>query len=173
LKQNTDAMNDSWASKGSKGAASKRTLFKREMSMSTSSMVWGDSKNFVELPSAKEAHRHQRLIDWNVDLLARLLKQILARRQRMDSQSRRILRNSSVEYQKPMSINPIDEVVEAIVMPRLDVKSIKAFADPESIDLSSSIISQLKSYVTTIACMYHDDNYFHNFEHASHVTMSA
>ena len=32
---------------------------------------------------------------------------------------------------------------------------------------------QLKDYVSAIAATYREDNPFHNFEHASHVTMSV
>lgn len=119
-------------------------------------MVWGDSKSFVELPSPLEAHKHQRLIDWNVELLGRLLKQIIARRQRSKDQSRRHLEPPMPKYQKKIG-NPIDEVAEAIMMPQFDIKSVKKTPDPDTIDLGSSVMTQLKSFVTTIACLYHDE----------------
>jgi class 3 adenylate cyclase len=45
-----------------------------------------------------------------------------------------------------------------------------AESSPNSIE--AKVVSQLQSYVTGIAAMYRD-NPFHNFEHASHVTMSV
>jgi hypothetical protein len=41
-----------------------------------------------------------------------------------------------------------------------------------SIELADEVTSQLHNYVSTIASLYRD-NPFHNFEHASHVTMSV
>jgi class 3 adenylate cyclase len=58
--------------------------------------------------------------------------------------------------------------LKAVIKQRNSVQSGKSFSntiDPEA-------VSQLKSYVTGIAAMYRD-NPFHNFEHASHVTMSV
>ena len=43
---------------------------------------------------------------------------------------------------------------------------------PETIQLPPEVTKQLREYVTMIACMYRD-NFFHNFEHASHVLMSS
>lgn len=42
----------------------------------------------------------------------------------------------------------------------------------ENIKLPPNVQRQLREYVTMIACMYRD-NFFHNFEHASHVLMSS
>jgi class 3 adenylate cyclase len=56
--------------------------------------------------------------------------------------------------------------LKAVIKQRNSVqKSFSNTIDPE-------VASQLKSYVTGIATMYRD-NPFHNFEHASHVTMSV
>ena len=136
--------------------ASKIKMLSRDVGISTRSLVWGDSKSFVELPTAMEAHRHQRLIDWNVELLGRLLKQIVARRQQSKDVSRRQLHTELPQYQKKLS-NPIDEVTETIALPQFDVKYVKKNIDPDSIDLGSSVMTQLKSFVTTIACLYHDE----------------
>jgi class 3 adenylate cyclase len=58
--------------------------------------------------------------------------------------------------------------LEAVIKQRNSVQSVESpsnLIDPEA-------VSQLKCYVTGIATMYRD-NPFHNFEHASHVTMSV
>jgi hypothetical protein len=67
---------------------------------------------------------------------------------------------------------PLEDVSEIITMPAFSEKVAKDEADPESIDLGDTIQAQLLEYVNTIASMYRD-NPFHNFEHASHVVMSA
>lgn len=67
---------------------------------------------------------------------------------------------------------PRDEYSRSIVLPRFDKEVAKSGIDPEDIELSDDVMDQLSDYVTTIALSYHE-NPFHNFEHASHVTMSA
>lgn len=66
----------------------------------------------------------------------------------------------------------VDEVAEIITLPKFTAKSIKALDKAHSVVLDEEVISQMKDYITTIASMYRK-NPFHNFEHASHVTMSA
>jgi hypothetical protein len=44
--------------------------------------------------------------------------------------------------------------------------------DPKTIQLDTVVLEQLESFVTAVANMYRQ-NPFHNFEHASHVTMSV
>jgi class 3 adenylate cyclase len=142
--------------------------------MSGRSLVWGDSSNFIELPEPVERHKHQRLIDWNSELLGKLLKQLVARRQRWDPSRLSILQPSASSFRMKGMTNPIHEVTEKIEIPQFDAKAINRMAaDTETIELSATVTAQLKSYVAMIACMYQDENPFHNFEHASHVAMSA
>jgi class 3 adenylate cyclase len=58
--------------------------------------------------------------------------------------------------------------LNALVKQRNSVESAKSSSD----SIEPEVVSQLKSYVTGIATMY-QVNPFHNFEHASHVTMSV
>ena len=58
--------------------------------------------------------------------------------------------------------------LKAVIKQRNSVQ--RAQSSPNSIEPKA--VSQLQSYVTGIATMYRD-NPFHNFEHASHVTMSV
>jgi hypothetical protein len=66
----------------------------------------------------------------------------------------------------------LDEVTEIIKLPQFDDKAHKNKTRPDDIVLDDMVMAQLRDYVMTIASMY-SDNAFHNFEHASHVTMSA
>lgn len=66
----------------------------------------------------------------------------------------------------------VDEVAEIITLPKFTAKSIKALDKANSVVLDEEVVSQMKDYINTIASMYRK-NPFHNFEHASHVTMSA
>lgn len=63
-----------------------------------------------------------------------------------------------------------DEVVETIRMPNYSSNSIRSAG---SFNINPEVIKQLREYVTKISNFYHCENGFHNFEHASHVTMST
>jgi hypothetical protein len=41
------------------------------------------------------------------------------------------------------------------------------------VDLDPMVMSQRRTYITTVAHFYRNSNAFHNFEHASHVIMST
>jgi hypothetical protein len=71
-----------------------------------------------------------------------------------------------------MAKSPRDEVVEVISLPNFDSSIARRTKDPESVELSHQVVQQLRHYVASIAAMYRNDP-FHNFEHASHVTMSS
>lgn len=74
-----------------------------------------------------------RLIDWNVDVLLRLLRQIAATRQESRiSQSREQLHED--RYKQPGKA-VIDEVKEIITLPELDVKALLKQKDPESLEI--------------------------------------
>jgi class 3 adenylate cyclase len=109
-----------------------------------------------------------RLIDWNVDLLLRALREVVARRQ--------ALCQNNMAKRHRLSLAPgatiIDEVKETITLPRFDAEAARHESRPEDIVLGPEIESELHDYVTTIAMMYRESP-FHNFEHASHVTMSV
>jgi class 3 adenylate cyclase len=66
----------------------------------------------------------------------------------------------------------MDEVAEAITLPKFDPKKIKAIEKVDTVELTESVKTQLHDFIATMAKMYRS-NPFHNFEHASHVTMSA
>ena len=105
------------------------------------------------------------LIRWNTEVLARLLKKIVASRvHRKSSQS------SSPSLVLPSTEKrPIDEIVEIIPLPQNQVNN---DFDPAKLLLDEEITFQLRDLVASIAALYHD-NPFHSFEHASHVTMSV
>jgi len=63
-------------------------------------------------------------------------------------------------------------VCEIIHLPHFDATIAGNHGYPESIVLSDVVVEQLVDYVTCIAALY-QGNPFHNFEHASHVTMSV
>lgn len=144
------------------------------------SALWGCEEEIPEIRTQKT--KHQRLIDYNVDLLAQRLKQVIARRKSLAISGRRCSQGglppnwdqfqTGHQCEKVPNGTVLDEVCEIIKLPQFNAREFKDFVDPDSIELDKEIMSQLKRYVTVIAAMYRG-NPFHNFEHASHVTMSV
>lgn len=66
----------------------------------------------------------------------------------------------------------LEEVTEIIPLFTNSPDNAYCETTPETIQLPPEVTKQLRDYVTMIACMYRD-NFFHNFEHASHVLMSS
>ena len=124
--------------------------------------------------------KEARLIGWNVEILSRLLKQIIAMRDDdegvgdddSDSFANDKDDDSSAADDSKLRVDtkrPLDEVQEIIALPPMAAKYSR---DPEKVELSWDVKKQLRDYVKNIAGMYRD-NPFHSFEHASHVTMST
>ena len=113
-----------------------------------------------------DTNRQERLIEWNVDILSGLLKQIVAHRQTKRIEASR--QDLELSNHKPNAA--LEEITEIIPLPECEPFDLTV--DPESVVLERKVETQLRDYVTMVACMYRD-NFFHNFEHASHVTMSA
>lgn len=117
----------------------------------------------------------KRLVDWNCDQMVRMLKLIVARRNAMDRRTSVDHANSTQAARQSLRKEAgtvLEEVREIITLPKFDPKVYKNHDDPNSVILSDEALSQLHDYVSTIATLYRD-NPFHNFEHASHVTMSV
>ena len=153
--------------------------------------VGGDSTNGRSLSSGQDAigldelivrtdHTGQvvtlsqqtsRLINWNVERLVDLLRQIVARRSASKTQSQAKLHDSPLvaDYS---GTSPIDEVQEIIALPEFDVTVNHQIVDAADIVISQVVVEQLEAYVTWVASMY-KSNPFHSFDHASHVVMSV
>jgi hypothetical protein len=115
----------------------------------------------------------KRLVEWNKDVLARLLKQIVARRNASTAASNLVESHSSgVSMIGREDKTVIDEVKEIIHLPEFDAAALKNQQNLDTIELDPEVSSQLRNLVTSIAMMY-KANPFHSFEHASHVTMSV
>jgi hypothetical protein len=115
-----------------------------------------------------------RLVDWNAEVLQRLLKLIIAKRS-----ARTISRKKSPEAiaKKERDIlmkdgMVLDEVEEIVALPNFDADASKNQIDPGTVQIPPKVVEQLREYVKSIASQYRN-NPFHNFEHASHVTMSV
>jgi hypothetical protein len=121
----------------------------------------------VDLLSSPRINSSQteRLINWNIDVLEKLLKKIIARRIALERNP------TGVNWNRSHDAIVLNEVKEVIKLPEYDSKFNDA-ENPDLIVLEPPVLFQLREFVTTIALTYHD-NPFHNFPHASHVCMSV
>jgi hypothetical protein len=130
----------------------------------------------VEMPAAKghEAHtRRERLVHWNSDLLLDLLQRVVARRVALQNADvATVAASPSQLTTAALTIGHgtmvVNEVAEVIDMPEF----VCTTSVEDAATLSDTVVDQLRQFVSQIASMY-NDNPFHNFEHASHVTMSV
>lgn len=111
-----------------------------------------------------------RLIDWNVDVLLRLLRQIVARR--LACPPPRQARRPNEEFFEISGGHLLQEVQDIITLPKFNARTAIEQQVPEETDIDEVVIEQLHDFVCNIAALYRD-NAFHNFEHASHVVMSV
>eukprot|EP00978_Attheya_sp_CCMP212_P041281 scaffold234656_cov53-Attheya_sp.AAC.3 len=119
----------------------------------------------------------QRLITWNSGMLEKRLVRVLVHR---EGQSRR-KQGLSKQRSNMLSLeHKVHAVANAVPFPPYNQDAARHYSALESSsrgDRNSQYISpqvrgELFEYVTRIASMYQNID-FHNFEHASHVTMSA
>ena len=121
------------------------------------------NSTFGKESQSDENLKRQRRISWNADVLLRVMKQIVARRQPNQDVCQATIWNDK-------RTNPLDEVVEVITLPGETSALLRR--DSNSIVISPKVIELVRDYVSCLADMY-PNNPFHNFEHASHVTMSV
>jgi hypothetical protein len=108
----------------------------------------------------------ERLVNWNVVVLSRMLLLIINHRKYQKPKGRTTSANGPVIWSKPAGKMVLDEVKEIIELP--DFCAINC-SRKELDDIGDVIKDQLYHYVKAIALTYHS-NPFHNFEHASHVS---
>ena len=122
--------------------------------------------------------REDRLVDWNVTIFADIMKQVVARRNAYAAISSTSLTESSdeehkvVEEMKKGDFKPLHDVKETIFLPKFNRAVEELQEDPHTIEIPKNVTVELRDFVSTIAGLYRS-NPFHNFEHASHVTMSV
>jgi len=150
------------------------------MSMSTHTAVTGNisssPSSIVQSASHVSSSQRERLINWNIDVLERLLKKIVSRRAALGGKVAGKSGSGDVtaNWNRPHSTIVLNEVKEVIKLPEYNSKYTDTQEDPDSIVLDSRVRIQLREFVTAIAFTYYDEeNPFHNFPHASHVGMSV
>jgi class 3 adenylate cyclase len=118
--------------------------------------------------------KKQRLVNWNSEVLGRLMRQIVAKRNASSKVTTFEASSMGISSATilPVGATVLDEVKDFIELPEFDAAVVRNQEEPESIEMNDVVPSQLREYVFTVATMYHE-NLFHNFEHASHVAMSV
>ena len=125
------------------------------------------------VPHELMSDKINRLIDWNKELMAKLLKEVVARREAAGVQAESASRMEELEQEKMYrDTTVLEEVIDIITLPQFDPSVAHRQKSADSIELDEKVMMQLRDFVQTIAAMY-NENPFHNFEHASHVTMSV
>jgi class 3 adenylate cyclase len=115
----------------------------------------------------------QRLVDWNTALLLRHIKSIITQRRNLGTVPDECDKIRKLETSRPrLGETVLNEVVEIVELPCFDKRACLNAEEAEKVILGEELEIQTRNYVQTIAAMYRD-NPFHNFEHASHVTMSS
>jgi len=123
------------------------------------------------LPGISE--RSQRQIEWNVDVLLKLLKEITARRASIGYRRASLGRNTTVNGSSFISLPsgsdssehmeskiPLEEVKEIIELPDFDMEACRNEHNPKDMIIPPAVIYQLHKYVTFIASLY-KPNPFH------------
>ena len=113
--------------------------------------TWVSTNTDGIIRAGKSQTKDQRLVDWNTENLLNLLSKLVSSR---ESNSVRVLPHSRSYRSVGQSSSVVAKKVEAVGHINLAVRE------------------QLRDYVRRIAALYRD-NPFHNFEHASHVALSA
>lgn len=119
----------------------------------------------------------KRRIQWNTDILFRMLQQIVARRNAEKEHQRTLGRQKTSDLEcedlhdvdflgegevSICSTTAMEEVKEVITLPDYNPEAAKYEQNPREVELPPVVIKQLQEYVTVVASLYHHDNPFHN-----------
>jgi 3'5'-cyclic nucleotide phosphodiesterase/Adenylate and Guanylate cyclase catalytic domain len=131
-------------------------------------------QNYFDMQKSRNdmSRKTQRLVEWNVDVLHKFLRQIAATRKVMSKQAQRNKMQHKNVTEKAKATMVLEEIAEVIELPKFSSKVAQVVAQAEEEPVPPVVVNQLCNFVSSLAGLYHD-NPFHNFEHASHVTMSV
>jgi hypothetical protein len=95
-----------------------------------------------------------RLINWNMEVMTRLLKKVVARRIGSDQGGSSVPRSVEFEMDNRCWGSAMAEVKEIIALPTFDPASQKKEPDADSLELGALVKEELHSFVTCIANFY-------------------
>ena len=150
---------------GSNLAEVKEENEERDSSWSDSDYDSDDSEfDSEELLTGLVSERTSRLIDWNVDNLQRMLKEVVACKA-----SRGMPQSKNLTLPITAFSIPLDDVVESIEFEPVSRKLTPV--ELALVRLDRDVVTQLHDFVTNIAIMYKDNDY-NNFERASQMLLA-
>jgi hypothetical protein len=88
-----------------------------------------------------------RLINWNVDLFLRMLRQVESRRRAL-----KVRASSLTRMYSKAGCCVIDEVREIVHLPAFNVDSAECEVEPDSIDLGKDIEDELRHFIGASKC---------------------
>lgn len=133
------------------------------------SLVFNPEARLLDnLTSDGKVSRHlQHLIDWNVEILAMLVKRIIAKNDISGANGNKEPLNLEINP----NIKIVDEVTDIISFPAFDAATAPDLLDTSG-ELNVVILSQLREFVTDIATRF-KSHPFHCLDRATQVCMSA
>jgi len=138
-------------SSGSGSSGTPTALEQSEASESSSEKegVREGGGTYVEVETQKQrlCSKTQRLIDWNTELLEKLMKKIVARHASLG------IKKSKISPKFEAKGNPLDEVVEIIALPEFDSKSELYHYNDDNIQIPYKTVEELRAFVSGIAAM--------------------
>eukprot|EP00980_Cylindrotheca_fusiformis_P002321 scaffold541_cov138-Cylindrotheca_fusiformis.AAC.4 len=159
------------AAKGLKSANSKMDLLAASETAPDSSDSQSAKESNVNLfNDVGTMTKTQRLVEWNVEVLASLLQQIIASRGEVVDSNNASLKKEEATIGTGETV--LEEFVPIIPLKRFDASDLSKRQEARSIEIGEEAKTQLRNYLANVASCY-QDNPFHNFEHASHVTASV
>ncbi|KAG7341727.1 adenylate/guanylate cyclase with integral membrane sensor [Nitzschia inconspicua] len=109
------------------------------------------------------------LVDWNTESLLGLIKRIVAHRKGTKGSALTVPAADAFGLPSPQTFT--NEVAEIIQLPRFEHASPEHLLGADTVLIDDIVVTELRNLIQQVANLY-NDNPFHNFEHASHVTMS-
>lgn len=113
-------------------------------------------ENVVNVRTPAVCLKEQRLVNWITDLFIEPVKKLIARRPARPARFGTVAYKPAMEYE-----TYLDEVAEAIILPRFSAKSFSKTSDFRKVQIDEEVVTQLRDYVGTIAASY-NANPFHN-----------
>jgi hypothetical protein len=120
-------------------------------SSSSYSQILSAGDEYYRLKSEKT----ERLIAFNTENLAKLLREIVARRAGRAKKEVTPMKEQAQSIGTDGKTLPIDEVAEIIDLPEFSTRQQQK--NPDSIQLPYEVMQQLKDYVRCLASMYHNN----------------
>jgi len=130
-------------------------------------------KRASKTPTGGLPDKYVRMVNWNKELMLKVLKEQVARRTALNinpdsDEALSDLESKTLQHDHTV----LDEVKDVVRLPEYRSEFTSPKGLTEKVRFSDNVVDQLFSFLHAVASMYRD-NPFHNFEHASHVTMSV